>query len=398
MYQHSVILIVLIFYLTILAIPVSAEEKSWFSATVIDDQLSRAYQCAIVDINNDGKPDIAALGEGGESGVYWYENPSWKKRPISSSETTDHIDLAFYDLDDDGELEVAVASGFGLNRTESGGHIHWYDRTNDLDQPWTAHHIHSEPTAHRVRWANFDGRGKKELVVAPIVGVGTSGPDYDQAPVRLLAFWLPEIPKQDKWRMRVIDESLHILHGLIIKKNPSTEADSILTASLEGVAQLQWESQSNNTWSKMILYSGAPNSEGRPGSSEVDYGMFDTNGKFITTIEPWHGNQVVVYPEISNKAIQRHVIDNSFNNGHALATRNFDEDESNEIIAGYRGKGHTIYLYDYQKQSNTWERIQIDQSVAAQGVAVGDVNGDGKTDFVAAGGSTNNLKLYLNKK
>ena len=66
-----------------------------FQTIEIDNSLPRAYQTAIADINGDGKPDIAALGEGKNSRVSWYENPSWKLRPISGNKTTDHIDFAF---------------------------------------------------------------------------------------------------------------------------------------------------------------------------------------------------------------------------------------------------------------------------------------------------------------
>ena len=32
-----------------------------------------------------------------------------------------------------------------------------------------------------------------------------------------------------------------------------------------------------------------------------------------------------------------------------------------EIIAGYRGEGHTIYFYDFNHESNTWQRDETPQ-------------------------------------
>ncbi len=160
----------------------------------------RAYQTAIADINGDGKPDIAALGEGKNSRVSWYENPSWKQRPISGNETTDHIDFAFYDLDEDGELELALASDFNLNNSTEGGTISWLDPQTDLDQPWTVYPIASEPTAHRVRWVDLIGRTRKKLIVAPVVGVNSKRPEFDQTPVRLLVYEIPANPKTDTWK------------------------------------------------------------------------------------------------------------------------------------------------------------------------------------------------------
>ena len=61
------------------------------------------------------------------------------------------------------------------------------------------------------------------------------------------------------------------------------------------------------------------------------------------------------------------------------------------------GEGHTLYLYDYDPESKQWKRSVIDQSIAVQGIAVGDINQDGLPDFTAAGGSTHNVKLFINQ-
>ncbi len=366
-----------------------------FVEKIIDDDISGAYQTAIADINNDGLFDIAVLGEG-ESGVYWYENPSWRKRPICINGLTRHIDFDFYDLDNDGELELALASDFNLGNTKSGGTISWLDRTNDINQPWESHHIHSEPTIHRVRWADLDGDGQPELIAAPIAGVGSSGPSFNQTPVRLLSFSIPPDPKTDKWKYEVIDDSLHLLHGLYIEKQ--TSADIAYTASLEGVMSFQRTYPNRKpVWTKIKHCNGATEQGTLSGSSEVVLGKMRNGNKFMATIDPWHGNMVAVYsPMITNAtvAVQRRVIDDSLVVGHALACADFDKDGDDEIIAGYRGSGHTIYYYDFIASSNEWKRIEIDKAVAAQGFAVGDVNRDGFLDFVAAGGQTHNLKLF----
>ncbi len=369
-----------------------------FEPIVIDDSIPRAYQVAIADINNDGRPDITALGEGKHSFVAWYENPTWKRYPISGEETTNHIDLACHDLDADGELEVVVASSFNMRDTTGGGKISWMDRTENIQEPWTVYPIHAEPTTHRFRWADPDGSGKKKLIVAPIMGKGTSGPDFDQTPVRLLSFRIPENPRTNSWPMDVLDESLHILHGLFIDDIDRDEREEILTASLGGIHIFGLRPDS--TWVKIRAAQGAPPEEGRPGSSELASGRFKEGQYFLVSIDPWHGNQVAVYTSVATQRfpMERKVIDSSYNSGHALACADFDDDGGDEIIGGYRGEGFTIYYYDFDSQSETWSRSIIDQGgVAAQGFAVGDINKDGKTDFVAAGGATNNVMLYLNR-
>ncbi len=374
-------------------------KDSWFHSVIIDDSIPRAYQAAIVDINNDGKPDIAALGEGTKSFVAWYENPSWKRRLISGKETKNHIDFAFYDLDDDGELELALASDFHMSKTTEGGQISWLDRKNDIDQPWTVHPIHSEPTTHRIRWADLDGNGEKALIVAPIMGVGSSGPDYDQEAVRLLSFEISDDPAKEPWMMNMIDKSLHILHGLYVEDVNKDGNDEIFTAALEGVHVFRQNDQ-GSTMKRLIALGNRGEGE-RTGSSEVAVGGFRNGEHFLTSIDPWHGNHVAVYTKPSNGPrfpLQRKVIDDSYESGHAIACGDFDGDGNDEIIGGYRGKGHSIYVYDYNHEDESWKRILVAKDVAAQGFAVGDVNGDGKLDFVAAGGATNNVKLYINNR
>ena len=366
-----------------------------FEGITVDASLPRAYQVAIADINQDGRLDLAALGEGRESMVAWYENPSWKRRPISGDETTSHIDLAFYDLDRDGELEVALASDFNLGETVQGGTVSWLDRNDDLDQPWRVYPIHSEPTSHRFRWADLDGDGRKELVNLPVVGIGSKPPRYHQVPVRLLVYTIPGDPKHDSWRIDPIDRSLHIAHGLFVCDINRNGRDDILTASVEGITRFQ---RIGDRWRKTQLCKGLTGGDGLTGSSEVALGRTSGGDRFLATIDPWHGHQAAVYTRRKSESdfsVERTVIDDTFVSGHAIACADFDKDGSDEIIAGFRGKGHTIYYYDYRK--TTRNRSVIDRDVAVQGFAVGDVDGDGKIDFAAAGGSTHNVKLYLNR-
>lgn len=370
-----------------------------FKGETVDASMPRAYQVAAADIDGDGKIDLAALGEGEESGIVWYENPSWKKRPISGGETSRHIDMAFHDLDGDGELELAVASGFGLGDSRSGGQISWFDRGEDLDAPWTAHPIHAEPTAHRVRWANVRGDLEKELIVLPIVGPGSKGPEFNQEPVRLLSFQIPGDPVADAWPMEVVDRSLRLAHGLFVLDNPVLLNAVILTAGEEGITLFEYAATGKDEWSAGRLHEGRSANGGRRGSSEVAAGRLINGEHFIVSIDPWHGNELAVYTSDGPDRVldRRTVIDDSLVNGHALACADFDGDGEDEIAAGYRGEGHSIYLYDRPKRTeNAWKRYLVDRDVAAQGFAAADLNGDGMMDLAAAGGATNNVKVYIN--
>lgn len=374
--------------LILLCINTSAQPS--FKQIVIDDNLSGAYQVSVADINNDGKPDIAGLSS--SVGVYWYENPLWQKRPIVSSIISNAIDLAFHDMDDDGEVELALAYNFNLNNSEIGS-VGVLKRNDDLSKEWQLHHLVDEPTVHRLRWADVNHDGKQEIVVAPIIGRGAHQPEYNQAPARQFVLYSPKNPMSEDWQQEFFDTAMHLTHGMSVWNHPGLNQNVVLVAGEEGVKQFHF---SENKWDCTQLCSGAPIDVGRTGSSEIAVGYRNNTEPFFATIEPWHGHQVVVYMG-DDQNRKRTVIDESFDNGHAIACADFDKDGQDEIIAGYRGSGGGVYLYDLDNDTNQWKRHEIDKNgLAAQGFFVTDINDDGWLDFIGGGGATKNVKLYLN--
>ena len=111
----------------------------------------------------------------------------------------------------------------------------------------------------------------------------------------------------------------------------------------------------------------------------------------IAAIEPWHGNQVVVY---DSNGKSRKVIDSSLVDGHTIIATDLRGDHHQQIIAGYRGKGTSVYVYDLV--NNDWTRTLLDDKMAAAACAAADLNGDGRIDIVCIGSSTTNLKWYEN--
>ena len=93
----------------------------------------------------------------------------------------------------------------------------------------------------------------------------------------------------------------------------------------------------------------------------------------------------------------RRVIDASFKDGHALAVADLNGDGNDEIVAGYRGPGTSLYAYYATDASGkNWERQSLDSQMAASCVVVLDLNGDGRLDIAAVGASTGNVVWYEN--
>jgi hypothetical protein len=378
-------------------------------------EIPHGYQVAVADLNADGRPDILALSSE-ESIVKWYENPSWKSRAITTK-TRKNISLAPLFREGYTERGLALASDFALEETEHGGNIWWCQPPDLPDSEWSLTLIGQIPTSHRLRWADLTGDGRLALIDAPIVGVGAKAPDY-KVGARLSWFEMPEVllrghavaeKNPAEWTAHLIDDTLRVVHGIQVLDWDGDRRDEILTASFEGVHLFHALGQGTNLrWKKTQLAAGYEPATGMAksditshrGSSEIGVGQVGGQ-RFIATIEPWHGDHVAVYFEgeegRKGKLWNRYVIDTTFREGHALACGDLDGDGSDEIVAGYRGPGTSLYAY-YAKGpfGAGWERQTLDTGMAASGVTLADINDDHRLDIVCVGASIGNVRWYEN--
>jgi hypothetical protein len=203
---------------------------------------------------------------------------------------------------------------------------------------------------------------------------------------------------QGAWIPHLIDDSLTVVHGVQIIDWDNDGRDEILTASFEGVHLFHSTGTGRDLrWTKTRLAAGDQVSSPRRGSSEVGVGRLEGR-PFLATIEPWHGEHVVVYTRgRPGELWNRHPIDDSFRDGHALVCADFDGDGNDEIVAGFRGPGTSLYVYSAADASAlNWERQTLDTEMAASGITVADINDDGRPDVVTIGASTGNVKWYEN--
>jgi hypothetical protein len=136
------------------------------------------------------------------------------------------------------------------------------------------------------------------------------------------------------------------------------------------------------------------------GAGEVRVGKMKSGGNFIVAIEPMHGNELAIYP--GNK-MERVLLDDNINEGHALAAADLLNNGSDQVVAGWRaankdGKVGIKLYYRNDAKSTAWESSWVDENeMACEDLKVMDMNADGKPDIVAAGRATHNLKIYWNK-
>jgi hypothetical protein len=178
--------------------------------------------------------------------------------------------------------------------------------------------------------------------------------------------------------------------------------DDLLTAGKEGVFLHRSLCDTREfVWELKNLTAGQETNRLSKGASEISQGFLNHTDPFLATIEPWHGNEVVVYypGAESSEPWERHVIDTTFDDGHAITCADLNFDGNDEVIAGHRGAPYNLYVYQYEPANNSWKKLPLDMGgMSAAGLSVFDYNDDGFPDIVACGSATGNVVLYENLK
>ena len=381
---------------TLLASPAAGAIQ--FRHQQIEDQLGIGYAVLCEDVDGDGDTDIIALNE---TQVIWWSNPNWEKRVVLDGETeADNVAIAAHDITGDGKIDFAIGAAWRPSDTQGGGTLQWIGRREDPRAEWALHPLGNEPTTHRMRWADTNGDGRSELIVAPLHGRGTSGPKHWVGNgVRLLAMTPSDRPASQPWHQEVVDDSFHILHNFWVLNFDDDPSDELLVASYEGVHLLDRDGAGN--WFRTQLGPGFVGESIR-GAGEIKLGALASGERYIATVEPWHANHIVIYREPSDprKPWKRQPVVRRLNGGHALWTADLDGDGDQELAFGWRLKGSMPYdrpgvaIYDV----GTGDVQIVDWGgMATEDLTVADLNGDGKPEIVAAGRATHNLKIYWNE-
>ena len=353
----------LLFYLIITS--AFAEEPAFFKEFTIANDFNSGYQVVAHDIDYDGKKDLIALDSRmGE--LVWFKNPKWERHVLADG-LSRMINLTVC-----GDFRV-VAQRFSNRVDESVGEVVVIMRDGSKRV------IDRLSTSHRLRCANIDNLGDEVVINAPLIGVRAKQPDFrDHVP--LVYYRLGE------WKRHLIsEENEGVMHGIYLHDWNSDGYDDILTASFSGVHVYSKQEE----WQRTEITKGYPGEWPKVGSSDIAVGNAD--GRFIASIEPFHGHQVVVY-----KNGKRLVIDDTLVQGHTIATADLNADEKDEIIAGYRGDGQSVYIY--YSENGSWKRTILDNGdMAAASCIVVDLNSDTRLDIACIGRATHNLKWYENQ-
>ncbi len=226
-----------------------------FREHVVAGDLKGAYQVVAADVNRDGRADLIGLGQhAGE--LVWFENPSWQRRVMARG-LSGWINLDLYDPGGSAAPVIVLAAAFSMEPAKSAGSVHVLQPGEDPGEPWEMREIDRLPTSHRIRFADFDGSGKKVAVNAPLAGANAASPDYrDKTP---LVYYRPGV-----WKRELISDDFDgVLHGIAIVDWDGDGRDEILTASFQGIHVLKFGK--DGKWARTRIGAGDPGRRPRAG-------------------------------------------------------------------------------------------------------------------------------------
>lgn len=359
-----------------------------FTPHVVAEQVPGGYQIVAVDLNKDNRLDLLALGLSAQGELAWYENPTWQRHVIAG-DFQRLINLDTQDLDGDGIPEIGVAHGFTTSAETSVGGVSLLRHKGSPTEPWERRDIDALPTSHRIRWVDADGRGRHLLVNAPLIGAGSTAPDY-RRPVSIVYYEGPD------WKRQTLtDAEEGVIHGILAAPMApfgDGRAESLLSASFKGIFQHRLV---NGAWQRTQLSPGSPKAWPEAGSSDVAIGYHGTS-VFMAAIDPWHGNEVAIYRQ-NGTTWTRQMIDDQITDGHALATADFAGNGRWGVVAGERQGKRSVYLYwPPSALGGAWQKQVLDDAMGASSCVTADINGDKRPDIACIAGRAPSVKWYEN--
>ena len=358
-----------------------------FESRVIDTTVEIGYGLAIGDVDGDGAPDIL-LADKRE--ISWFRNPDWQESTLAKNLTLrDHVCIAAADLNGDGKVEVAVGAqwnpGETSNKVDSGA-VFYLDRPAEAGKPWTPVPLFHDPTTHRMRWVPTPDGGHM-LVVLPLHGIGNvDGSGTNTVNVTAYRVDPAKAAMTDAWTHEVLGAKLHVAHNFDYREG------FLYIGGAEGIVR-----EANDGKSSTVLVTAANSTPPTRGVGEIQKGA-----DFIAAIEPFHGNDLVVYRP-SGEKWQRTLLTDALNQGHALGVGDIDGDGKEDIVAGWRNPdaaGHVGIKLFLQQPDGGWDKgtTIAKDIIATEDLKLVDLDKDGRLDIVASGRTTKNLVILWNRQ
>ncbi|MEX2577471.1 MAG: VCBS repeat-containing protein [Verrucomicrobiales bacterium] len=367
-------------------------------------EIGKGYGLSVADVDGDGRPDILMADV---EDFVWYRNGDWKRFVLASRlDGQGAMSIDARDVTGDGQVEIAVCT----RGPDSA--VYFLKRPEDPTERWASVRIPSEPEQHRIRWAR-DHEGRDHLVAVPNLGRRNhlrlrDLPRDDFAKIYAYPFTLG--PGED-YEGTLLLESMRDMHSLAVVPGSPGGPERLLFIGIEGVEFMNdspgrpWRARGPRLLPGMTPPNQRTDGSWHAGLGEIAEGRVGER-PFLATIEPKHGNSLVVYPadDAGEFGSRREVLDDSLVTAHALYCVDLLGLGRDQILAGWWGSGpeekdYGIRLYiPLDRQATQWKTVSIDEgTMPCQSLQIADLDGDGRSDLAAAAWSTNDLVIFWNR-
>jgi hypothetical protein len=359
------------------AVPGQARRKMeiTFKKTVIDREF-RSEGVAVADVNRDGKLDIIA-------GDLWYEAPTWKPHEIApvkkydgATGYSDSFIVFAADVNGDGWPDEIL---IGM----PGDKAVWRENPKGAPGPWKEHTIWRSACNETPIFADLL-RNRKPVLVFP----------YDET---YMAWYEPGADPTKEFHAYTVSEA----------KQPGTQRFSHGL----GVGDIDGDGKMEILTTQGYYHMGDDPRKGPWTFVPCDLGpdaanlvVYDVNADGLPDVISSSAHAKGIWWHEQKKGpngpvFEKHLIDDSFSQSHALVLADINGDGVMDIVTGKRFWAHgpsgdvepsapaVIYWYELRRKGGQVEFVRHDvdhDSGVGTQFTVADVDGDGKLDIVTS--------------
>jgi len=270
---------------------------------------------------------------------------------------------------------LAIQKFFPNFQSEHAG-IVYAEAEDNIRKPWNVHRVIDLPFVHRFDIIQV---GAELFVIAATVCGGKAFPDDWSKPG---AVYIGRIPNDshDVWSIEPILEGLHKNHGMHVTNIGGERV--VLIGAKEGLFKIKVPENPRSSWQYKCLIDHE--------ISDIYVSDVDEDGEVeIVTIEPFHGNELVIYK--SSGGLWQPVYKTAIDFGHVVWGGEIPG-KSGILVGNRGGEKALVRLYLEGYDLRTMDRLDIDKGVGPTQIAV--IHEKGRDLIFSANHAVGEVALY----